>query len=73
MRLKAAPGEGISSLARIEWDIESDGTIDLSGPEVTAPAGEVSIVTMWIDDPITRKRVSIKRVVAGGAPAEGSK
>jgi hypothetical protein len=30
-------------------------------------------VTMWIDDPITRKRIPITRVVAEDAPAERTK
>jgi NADH:ubiquinone oxidoreductase subunit 5 (subunit L)/multisubunit Na+/H+ antiporter MnhA subunit len=73
VRLVAEPGEGISSLAKIEWDIDDDGTIDLTGREVTAVRGDVSRVTMWIDDPITRKRIPITRVVAEDAPAERTK
>jgi NADH-quinone oxidoreductase subunit L len=73
VRLKADPGEGVSTLAKIEWDLDSDGTIDLAGSEVVAPRGDVSTVTMWIDDPITRKRIPITRVVVEGGPAERSK
>ena len=73
VRLIADPGEGVSSLAKVEWDIDSNGTIDLVGREVTALAGEVSTVTMWIDDPISRERVKVKRVVREDAAAEGSK
>ena len=73
VRLVAEPGEGVSSLAKIEWDIDDDGTIDLTGREVTAVRGDVSRVTMWIDDPITRKRIPITRVVAEDAPAERTK
>ena len=73
VRLTAEPGEGVSSLAKIEWDLDSNGTIDLTGSEVAAPRGDVSTVTMWIDDPITRERIPITRVVAEPAPAEGSK
>ncbi len=73
VRLIAEPGEGVSSLARIEWDVDDDGTIDLTGREVTAVRGDVSRVTMWIDDPITRERIPITRVVAEDAPAERTK
>jgi NADH-quinone oxidoreductase subunit L len=75
VRLKAAPGEGVSSMAKIEWDVDSNGTIDLVGSEVQARRGEVGKVTMWIEDPISRERIRVTRVVraASGAPAEGSK
>jgi len=73
VRLVAQPGEGVSSLAQIEWDIDSDGTIDATGPEITKLRAEVSTVTMWINDPVTRGRTSVTRVVAESAPAEGSK
>jgi hypothetical protein len=69
VRLIADPGEGVSSLAKIEWDLDSDGRIDATGPEITRLPGEVSKVTMWIDDPITRERIGITRVVAEPAPA----
>jgi NADH-quinone oxidoreductase subunit L len=75
VRLKADPGEGLSTLAKIEWDLDSNGEIDLTGPEVTARRGDVGKVTMWIDDPISRKRTSVTRVVIEAAPEspEGSK
>ena len=73
VRLTAEPGEGISSLAKIEWDFDDDGNIDATGPEVTRLAGEVGRVTMWIEDPITRKRIPVTRVVAEDAPAERTK
>jgi hypothetical protein len=74
VRLVAHPGEGISSLARIEWDIDGDGAPDLEGREVTARRGDVSRVTMTIDDPITRERISITRVIVeDGAPQERTK
>jgi NADH-quinone oxidoreductase subunit L len=71
VRLTAAPGEGVSSLAKIEWDLDSDGTIDATGAEITRVRGDVGTVTMWIEDPITRERRRVTRVVV--APAEGGK
>jgi NADH-quinone oxidoreductase subunit L len=73
VRLTAAPGEGISSLAKIEWDVDGDGEIDAAGAEITRLRGEVSTVIMWIEDPITRERTRVTRVVAEGAPAERNK
>jgi NADH-quinone oxidoreductase subunit L len=71
VRLTAAPGEGVSSLAKIEWDLDSDGQIDATGSEITRVRGDVGTVTMWIEDPITRERRRVTRVVV--APAEGGK
>jgi NADH-quinone oxidoreductase subunit L len=73
VRLTAGPGEGISSLARIEWDVDSDGRIDGVGPELMKPRAEVTKVTMWIEDPITRERIRVTRVVAEDAPSERTK
>jgi NADH:ubiquinone oxidoreductase subunit 5 (subunit L)/multisubunit Na+/H+ antiporter MnhA subunit len=70
VKLKAAPGEGVSSMAKIEWDLDSNGTIDLTGPEVTALRGDVGKVTMYIDDPVSRERTQVTRVVVETAPAE---
>jgi hypothetical protein len=77
VRLTAEPGEGVSSLAKIEWDLDDDGEIDATGAEITRLRGEVGRVTMWIEDPITRKRIPITRVLAEDtakdAPAERTK
>jgi NADH-quinone oxidoreductase subunit L len=76
VRLIAEPGAGVSAMARLEWDLGSDGTIDLTGPDVTARLGDAGgAVTLYVDDPITRRRVAIKRTIAAGAaaPAAGSK
>jgi hypothetical protein len=73
VRLTADPGEGLSSLGRIEWDVDSDGRIDGAGPEITKLRGEVTKVIMWIEDPITRERIRVTRVVAEDAPAERTK
>ena len=73
VRLKAAPGEGVSSLAKIEWDLDGNGRIDATGSEITRLRGEVGTVTMWIEDPITRERIAVTRVVAETAPVERTK
>ncbi|HWO20909.1 MAG TPA: NADH-quinone oxidoreductase subunit L [Kofleriaceae bacterium] len=71
VRLTAAPGEGISSLVKIEWDLDSDGTIDAAGAELTRVRGDVGTVTMWVEDSITRERRRVTRVVV--VPAERGK
>ena len=71
VRLTAQPGEGVSSLAKIEWDLDSDGQIDATGSEITRVRGDVGTVTMWLEDPITRERRHVTQVVV--APAEGGK
>jgi NADH-quinone oxidoreductase subunit L len=75
VKLTADPGGGLSTLGKVEWDLNSDGEIDAVGPEVTARRGEVGTVTMWIEDPISRERKHVTRVVVEPAPdaPEGSK
>jgi NADH:ubiquinone oxidoreductase subunit 5 (subunit L)/multisubunit Na+/H+ antiporter MnhA subunit len=73
VRLTAEPGEGVSSFAKIDWDVDGDGKIDYTGREITPLKGEVSQVIMWIDDPITRERFSVSRIVVETVPAERTK
>jgi NADH-quinone oxidoreductase subunit L len=67
---RAEPGAGVAGAsAKLRWDLDGNGIPDVDtsgkpvdGREVKIRAGEVgSIVTLWIDDPITRKTVSITR------------
>jgi len=84
--LRARPGAGImTSTSKVAWDLDNDGQPDrdpatgavIDAQELTVRAGDLgSSVTLFIDDPITRKRVAVTRRLAqpaAAAPArEGS-
>jgi hypothetical protein len=68
----AEPGAGIGgTTAKLRWDLDGNGVPDigpdgqlLGTPTVRIRAGEVgSHVTLWIDDPITRKTVQVTRPI----------
>jgi NADH-quinone oxidoreductase subunit L len=68
----AEPGAGIGGAnANLRWDLDGNGIPDngpdgkpLSAEKVRIRAGEVgSHVTLWIDDPITRKTVQVTREI----------
>jgi NADH-quinone oxidoreductase subunit L len=74
IELVARPGEGIASAnAKLRWDIDGDGEPDRdpagaegfrSDPVVRVLAGEVrSKVTLWIDDPVTQKTITVTREI----------
>jgi NADH-quinone oxidoreductase subunit L len=86
IELRAQPGEGIASArARLRWDVDGDGKPDAdpnspdglrSSPSLRVLAGEVgSKVTLWIEDPVRHKTVTVTRDIrlastdAGAAPA----
>jgi hypothetical protein len=81
VELHAQPGAGISSAkATLRWDIDGDGNPDngpdgkpLDGPDVKVRAGDVGThVTLWIDDPVTQKTITVTRAIKfdeGAAPA----
>jgi NADH-quinone oxidoreductase subunit L len=77
VEFRAEPGAGVAGArARLRWDFNGDGRPDLdaggqpiSASEVTVRAGEVgSHVTLWIEDPITQRTVTVTRTV--GIPEE---
>ena len=68
----ADPGAGVAGdRAALRWDLDGNGRPDLdkdgkilSSPDVKIRAGEVgSHVTLWIDDPITHKTITITQEV----------
>ncbi|MBA3392242.1 MAG: NADH-quinone oxidoreductase subunit L [Deltaproteobacteria bacterium] len=71
--LRAQPGSGLLNKAsKVSWDLDDDGLPDpdpnnpaalLDDPELRVRAGDIpgSRVTLFIDDPITRKRVAVTR------------
>jgi NADH-quinone oxidoreductase subunit L len=72
MEFKADAGAGIAgSRARLRWDFNGDGRPDnndqgkpIDTPDVSIRAGEVgSHVTLWIEDPITQKTISVSREI----------
>jgi NADH-quinone oxidoreductase subunit L len=79
----AHPGEGIvSATAQLSWDIDGNGEPDtdptrpgelLRDPNPTVRAGDVaSEVKLFIDDPVTRKRIVVERTIDWDQPREGS-
>jgi len=77
IELHAQPGAGIAGAsAKLRWDLDGDGQpdVDASGKpldakDLTLRAGDVGgRVTLWIDDPISHKRVSVTRTIELPAP-----
>jgi NADH-quinone oxidoreductase subunit L len=78
--LTAAPGAGITTTtARLAWDLDNDGNPDpdpanptelRDDPVLKLRAGDIpsSTVTLFIDDPITRKRIAVTRTLERGKP-----
>jgi NADH-quinone oxidoreductase subunit L len=68
----AEPGAGVAGAnARLRWDLDGNGVpdVDASGkpldtPDVKIREGEVgTYVTLWIEDPITQKPVTVTRQI----------
>jgi NADH-quinone oxidoreductase subunit L len=68
----AEPGAGVGGAnARLRWDLDGNGVADtdasgnpLDAPVVKLRAGEVgSHVTLWVEDPISRKTVQVTREI----------
>ncbi|HEX2685710.1 MAG TPA: hypothetical protein VHN14_03790, partial [Kofleriaceae bacterium] len=72
LRLHADPGSGIEGArAKISWDLDGDGQKDrdpehpgelLSKRDVTV-TGYDGPITMWVEDPITRKEIKVTRTI----------
>jgi NADH-dehyrogenase subunit F-like protein len=72
IKVRADTGGGIlSSAAHIHWDLDGDGQPDhdpqhpdqlLDQREVTAP-GYDGPITMWVEDPITRRETKVTRTI----------
>ncbi len=70
IELTAEPGPGLSgNRAKLRWDLNGDGKPDtaagsdklLDSVVVSVPAGDVgSAVTLWIEDPISKKTIMVK-------------
>jgi hypothetical protein len=84
IELTAEPGSGLSgNRAQLRWDLNGDGQPDtvagsgklLDSVVVTVPAGDVSSsVTLWIEDPISKKTITVKRDIRlSGAADQGGK
>jgi NADH-quinone oxidoreductase subunit L len=78
LEFRAEPGSGVAgATAKLSWDFNSDGKPDADengkpydAAEIRRPAGDVgSHVTLWIDDPISQKRVSITRAIKLDSPS----
>jgi NADH-quinone oxidoreductase subunit L len=68
----AEPGAGVGGAnAKLRWDLDGNGIPDvdpggkpIDSPDPTIREGEVgSYVTLWIEDPITRKTVSVTKQI----------
>jgi len=83
LQLHAEPGSGIEgSGAKITWDLDGDGQPDkdaagnlIEKRDVTV-TGYTGPITMWVEDPVTRKKVKVTKTIhldAGAAEAQGAK
>ncbi|HEU4733815.1 MAG TPA: hypothetical protein VFT22_38245, partial [Kofleriaceae bacterium] len=85
LRLHAEPGTGITgSRARISWDLDGDGQKDkdpdnpdklLDKRDVTV-TGVPGTITMWVEDPITRREVKVMKAIdlnVGKTATQGAK
>jgi hypothetical protein len=81
LQLHAEPGSGIEgSSAKIYWDLDGDGRKDL---DATNPSGylqkrDVTVtghtgpITMWIEDPVSRKEIKVTKTISLSAGSAGS-
>jgi hypothetical protein len=82
LHLVAKPGAGVIGAAtKLRWDIDGDGQPDVDPntgavydtPDLYVLYGDVrSQVTLFIDDPLTRKTVTITRVIEAPSPPEST-
>jgi NADH-quinone oxidoreductase subunit L len=67
VELHAEPGAGVAgNKAKLRWDVDGDGQPDpgLDSADIKVRAGDVGThVTLWIDDPVSQKTVTVTRVV----------
>jgi NADH-quinone oxidoreductase subunit L len=63
----AEPGAGVAgNKAKVRWDVDGDGQPDpgLDSADIKVRAGDVGAhVTLWIDDPVSQKTVTVTRVI----------
>jgi NADH-quinone oxidoreductase subunit L len=71
IQLHADPGSGLAGAAKIHWDLDGDGQKDrdparpgelLDKRDVTV-TGYDGPITMWVEDPITRREVKVTRTI----------
>jgi NADH-quinone oxidoreductase subunit L len=81
LRLHAEPGSGIAgSSARISWDLDGDGQKDKdpANPAKLLDKRDVTVtgyngpITMWVEDPITRRETKVTRTINLNAAAPGT-
>jgi NADH-quinone oxidoreductase subunit L len=83
LQLHAEPGSGIEgATAKITWDLDGDGQPDkdaagnlIEKRDVTV-TGYTGPITMWVEDPVSRKQVKVTKTIslsAGSAGAQGAK
>jgi len=72
IQLHADPGSGMAGAARIRWDLDGDGKQDkdparpgelLDKRDVTV-TGYDGPITMWVEDPVTRREVKVTRTIS---------
>jgi NADH-quinone oxidoreductase subunit L len=67
VELHAEPGAGVAgNKAKVRWDVDGDGQPDpgLDSADIKVRAGDVGAhVTLWIDDPVSQKTVTVTRVI----------
>jgi hypothetical protein len=81
LRLHAEPGSGIiGANARIHWDLDGDGEPDkdpatpgklLDKRDVTV-TGYNGPITMWVEDPITRREIKVTQTINLNVAAPGA-
>jgi NADH-quinone oxidoreductase subunit L len=80
LHLHAEPGSGlIGATTKLQWDIDGDGTADAdpntgaiyNTPDLYVRYGDTRTkITLFIDDPITRKRIAVSRDIRFDDPVE---
>ena len=67
LELHAEPGAGVAGArAKLRWDVTGDGKPDegYDTADIRVRAGDVGThVTLWIDDPVSQKTVTVTRVI----------
>jgi hypothetical protein len=70
IRLHAEPGSGIGAAnARIYWDLNGDGEKDKDASGQLIDKHDIAVtgydgpITMWVEDPVTRREVKVTRTI----------
>jgi NADH-quinone oxidoreductase subunit L len=85
LQLHAEPGTGImGARARIHWDLDGDGVADKdpvkdpANPDHLLDKRDVTVtgyngpITMWVEDPVTRREVKVTQTINLNVAAPGS-